>query len=113
MKKETFLTRKRELEKEYNDKVKALKIEYANSNNPYKIGDIIEARTGKIRIEKIWGSQSMLSEYPECIYSGPRLTKAGREFKSGEKMNVYQSNVIKREECEIKNRILTLTFPKT
>jgi hypothetical protein len=70
--------------------------EYALSNNPYKIGDIIRDHASIIKIDKI---QVYLSyNEPCCVYSGPELKKDGTSKlpkKNGEtiRTSIYQPNI--------------------
>jgi hypothetical protein len=84
---------------EHHLKIKSLAKEYALSNNPYKIGDIVNDHTGSIKIEKIllrrkWFIAKREFEYPQCIYIGVELTKKGEPNKRGYKRSIYQSNII-------------------
>jgi len=71
----------------------ALAKEYANANNPYKIGDVIKDHICSIRIEKIGYIIGSYSRLPECIYNGVVLLKGGAENKKGQRTDVYQSNI--------------------
>jgi len=69
-----------------------VKQEYAFSNNSYKIGDIIKDHYQIIKIEKVnWVFAG--GNYPECVYTGIKLKKDLTPFISGEKSQMWQSNV--------------------
>jgi len=70
--------------------------EYAFSNNPYKIGDVITDHYHTIRIKKIkYVISFQNNDNPSCYYSGPVLTKAGNIAKSQIANFMYQSNIKK------------------
>ena len=91
---------------EYKNKIKAIDDyasinkrntdkEYALSNNPVKIGDIIRDHSCMIKVEAMRYTRYSSFGFPECVYSGPRLKKNKKPFVSGETEVVYQSNIIK------------------
>lgn len=62
------------LEREYKAKCNELARNYAMSNNPYNIGDILQDHYQIIKVERIgWGHN--LRGLPECWYRGTQLTK--------------------------------------
>ena len=84
-------------------------IEYANSNNPYKIGDIISDCIGSIKIEKIYyhipGSSASENEVviftefdimPFCVFIGTELTNKMKLNKKGTQRMIYQPNIISK-----------------
>jgi hypothetical protein len=80
-----------EIEKENNLKIKKVYADYAFSNNPYKVGDIIEDHLCKIQIDNIkfvilYGSAS-------CVYYGILIQKNGKPFKNNKRGVIYQTNV--------------------
>jgi hypothetical protein len=78
-------------------KLKSLAKEYAISNNPYKIGDVVTDHMGSIKIEQIKFYFSTLpnsSLFPSCTYFGIEVTKRGEPKKGGKKRSVYQENLI-------------------
>jgi hypothetical protein len=92
--------------KEYQEKIKAIEIkaknekitvmyEYALTNNPYNIGDIIQNHSQKIRIEKIKPTIAFNNIFPECIFYGPLLKKNGKPFKNKKKEAIRQSSIQK------------------
>jgi hypothetical protein len=87
---------------EYKQKIKEIDIEseskkadlakqYALANNYVSIGDILIDHYQKIRVVTIRVNHNWRN--PQCIYSGPLLTKQGREFKSGRKGYIFQGNI--------------------
>lgn len=81
------LTEKFELDKQ------SLRREYALSNNPYKVGDIVTDHIGSIVIEKIQHTISITHQYPFCVYTGLELKKDGTPTKKESKRAVYQTNI--------------------
>lgn len=87
-----------ELEIEYKNKKNALGQEFAISNNPYKVGDILQDHYQIIRVEKIrWAWMYATSPTPGCLYFGTQLT-AKLEPKKRQGINPYmhQSNVLRK-----------------
>lgn len=86
-------------EKEYQEKLEALRkmkreldTEYALSNSPYKVGDIIQDHCHIIRIDEI----KMVKKYngmPQCLYLGIELTKALQPKKRQLDTAMYEENV--------------------
>lgn len=83
------------LNREHEDSKNKLIKEYALSNNPYKIGDIITDHYQRIKIEKI-RAISYFSEIG-CRYYGVNLKEDGTPVKSGSKTWIYQSNIKSKE----------------
>ena len=75
--------------RQFNEVVK-LKREYALSNNTVKIGDIISDHMVTIVVESI---DDYLSDIPQCVYTGIRLTKQGVPTKKIEVRQIYQQNI--------------------
>ncbi|MCP4651286.1 MAG: hypothetical protein GY853_14555 [PVC group bacterium] len=69
--------------------------QYALSNNPYGIGDVISDRHGQVtRIEKIhvipiFGEEDGV----QCAYTGPKLKKDGTPYKRGGVVTINQNNI--------------------
>ncbi len=64
--------------------------EYALSNNPYKVGDIIQDHITKIKITKIF-----VSIYSKCcVYEGIKLKKDGTPYKNNPLDKIYQGNIL-------------------
>lgn len=71
---------------------KELDFQYALSNSPYKVGDIIQDHCHIIKVEEI----SMVKRYngwPQCIYIGIELTKSLQPKKRQLDTTMYQENV--------------------
>lgn len=79
--------------------VEKLNIEFSNSNNPNKIGDVIEDHHCRIRIERIDCYVSYISDYPDSSYTGPLLKKNNKPFKNGEHETIYQSRIKRQIPC--------------
>ena len=92
MTKKEFQEAKRKIDIEYNRKLDNLYIEYAKSNNPYKIGDIVSDNLHTIRIEKITVS-IMFNNMPCCVYHGPELEKDLSPKKRQLNNPVWQTNI--------------------
>lgn len=82
-----------ELANEYEAKKRKVITEYALSNNPYKVGDMITDHSSTIKIEKI---QPYLgyNELPICLYTGTQYTKKGEISKKQDYTKIYQRNII-------------------
>lgn len=92
MNKEDYDNRMQEIEKQFQtEKIKLYK-DYAFSNNPYKVGDIITDHYQTIRINKMQPTVGF-NKYPAYIYIGSRLKKDLTPFKSGETGRIYQGNI--------------------
>ena len=68
-----------------------LAIKFALSNNPYKIGDIIEDHYHKIKIEYI--KVYYVSSSPQCLYTGVELKKDNTPTNKQSNTTMYQQNV--------------------
>ena len=87
-----YENKKNEIQKRAKAEISKLSIEYAMSNWPVSIGDIIKGDKHTIKVEKI-NISSGISKKPHCLYSGPRVTKAGKMFKSRENSCIYQYDI--------------------
>ena len=82
------------LEEDFNKFKQKLGVLYAKSNNPFKIGDIIEDHSGKGKIIKIkYIYKSFNSNLTECVYTCLKLGKHGNPLKGNKKVDIYQSNI--------------------
>lgn len=80
MNKEEYLKAKKALEEECEIKKKHLAREFACSNNPVAIGDIITDHRKTIRVERLlWGRN--FGSFPCMFYYGTRLNKKGEPAK--------------------------------
>lgn len=83
------------INKESIEKIKKIQRDYAISNNPYNIGDIIEDHNCKIKIENI--KYSVFWDVPSCVYYGTLIQKNGKPFKNNKQGTIYQTNIKKRD----------------
>lgn len=81
MNKEEYLKAKKALEAEFEEKKKQLAREFALSNNPVKIDDIITDHYKTIRVLKFLWGYDFGSHMPCMFYRGTRLTKNGQPAK--------------------------------
>lgn len=97
MTKEEYKERMISIERECARKKRDLNIEYAMSNNPYKVGDVVEDHIGKLRIERT-EVDSISWDLPSCIYYGVELKKDGTPCKRQTNRPVFQLNLLKFNE---------------
>lgn len=71
---------------------KAVMLEYAKANNPYKIGDVFTDHMGSIEITEVL--YSLVEKYPCAVYGGIILNSNGDKNKSGKTRRAHQSNAI-------------------
>ena len=87
-----------EIDKEMHAKKKALAVEYALSNNPYKEGDIVQDVDGVIlKIECIRPIMGYCTN-PQCAYTGILLTQKLAPMKKQKVTAVYQSRIVRKIE---------------
>jgi hypothetical protein len=86
-----------DIEKRFEEDKRILARDYAYSNNPNKIGDIVTDHIGSIKIERIKYTLGWVSmkELPFCVYEGIELKKDGTSTKKQNHRDVYQNNLIK------------------
>lgn len=96
MKYEEYRQLQDEITRKYSKELNDLAVKYAHFNNPYKIGDFVTDHIGTIKIEKIKAPYSR--DNPQCFYYGLCYTKKGKPYKSGEKRDVYLSNVVRQDD---------------
>lgn len=85
-----------QLEEEFTQKKKELAKDYAFSNNPHKLGDIITDNGGnKLKIEKIKWSYGYGN--PACVYYGIELKKDLTPSKRQINTSIHQSSIITNE----------------
>lgn len=72
-------------------------MEFAKSNNPYKVGDIVTDHIGALQIQRISVcAPQPYNPLPCCIYRGVELKKDGTPKKHQDPMRyVYQFNIKK------------------
>lgn len=86
------------IQKKFENKRYAIMREYALTNNPYKIGDVFQDHTGKIKIEKIKVYYQYFPNLPLCYYEGIIINKDGSFSKKKEnKRSAFLSNEIKEQ----------------
>ena len=94
MNKEEYLKAKKALEEECEIKKKHLAREFAYSNNPVKIGDIITDNYKTIRVEKLLWGYNIGTPFSCMYYRGTRLTKNGQPAKrEAEDNSVAQTDI--------------------
>lgn len=89
------LTKKiKEINDDATQKVLALKKQYAEENNPYKVGDIIEDHIGKGKILS-WKVKIPFYGYipSYMVYECDNLTRNGTINKREPKRKIYQINI--------------------
>lgn len=80
----------KEEEVKYNESLSKLAIKYAISNRKYNIGDILQCRNIKIKVDKINWSFNY-GGYPCCVYVGYDLKKDNTPNKSNTRSKIYQT----------------------
>lgn len=98
MTEECFKTKKKNLEEKLKKDLFELYKEFCFSNNPYGIGDKVMDKWGGVLVLDKMGISMRYSGIPECVYYGPRLTKKGEPYKSGERLSILQSSL--KEVCK-------------
>jgi len=93
MTKKEYQSQIKTINTEANEKKKEVMREYAMSNNPYNIGDIVKDHQQTIKVDDIKIQISSETSMPQCVYYGILLKKDGTPYKSGKKEYVYQSNI--------------------
>ncbi len=89
---EEYKKRLADIDREASKKKELVHIAYADSNNPYKKGDILEDHFQIVEVAEI--GYSMTSRgLCSCTYRGRKLTKKLKPFKSGEFTTMWGSNV--------------------
>lgn len=84
------------LESRYKKRKYNLAEEYALSNNPYNIGDIIRDTTDIIEIENVFHTIGIGNVIPTCYYTGVELTKKLQPKIKQTGVKIFQNNVIKK-----------------
>lgn len=98
MTKEEYQLKYKEITQQEDERKKSLAKDYANSNNPYKIGDIITDHVGSIKIEEIkYSLYTSFDTLPCCVFIGTEITKKGELNKRGKKRMIYQTNIISKQ----------------
>jgi hypothetical protein len=84
----------KKIEEDYRKEKTKLHIRYAKACNPYKVGDVISDHCDTIKIEKITFTMAS-SDFPCCLYSGPKLKKDGSSYKNNSYSRIHQTNIVK------------------
>ena len=92
MEKEEYFAKRNQLEKEHQQALRELNKEYALSNNPYKIGDLIcdHIGMGRVLSFKLYIG---LDKLPQLVYRCANLTQKGTINKREPERDIYQSNI--------------------
>jgi len=93
MTKEEYYKQRRLIDQQAQKDKMTLAYEYAMSNNPYAIGDIISDHHITIKINKIKVKFAFGDDYPQCVYTGQCLRKDGKPFKKPKIDWIYQDNI--------------------
>ena len=86
----------KELKSEYETKKSLLAREFAYSNNPYKIGDIITDDFSIIKIESFCYCDYVSGYLPNVGYNGIELTKKLIPKKNGEVRRIWKSTSVRK-----------------
>lgn len=89
---EEYEAKKKEILEEADRRIAEIGVEFALSNNPVSIGDVITDHYQAIKVDKIH-VVGRLTFLPSCVYSGTLISKTGKPFKNGKKSCVHQSNL--------------------
>lgn len=92
---EEYQNAKKEIELKARLELNKIAKEYALSNSPAQVGNIVRDHIGNCLVTSI--SFTISNGIPSCIYSGPMLTLSGNLFKSKKVRQVYQSNLLKKD----------------
>lgn len=72
---------------------------YADENNPYKLGDFINHKSGRGKILKItYSLYPYWSDDIQCLFIVENLTKSGSVNKREPEVQVYQNDIISQED---------------
>lgn len=92
---EEYKNRLAELTKEFNRRKNTIAREYAISNNPYKVGDILQDHCQIIKVEQIKWAFNFKGD-SQCVYYGTHLTQKLEPKKKQDNSCMYQDNVIRK-----------------
>ncbi len=93
MTKEDYKKRLEEINYKASKEREKVHVEYANSNNPYKKGDILQDHCQIIIVEEIKYGMTSFNDECICNYRGTKLTKKLQPFKNKEKTTMFGTNV--------------------
>lgn len=94
MTKEEYRKKLDDLQNEFEQKKISVYKEFAISNNPYKVGDILRDHLRIIKVEQI--KVSVLESTPQCVYYGKQLTQKLEPMKKQDNNPMFQSNVVRK-----------------
>jgi len=95
MNEDEYKKKKAEISLNYMTLNQALIVEFAESNNMYKIGDVVKDHQGYSKIKSMSVGFSFNSEIPEMIYDCKACKVNGVPYKRDTERVVYQSNIEK------------------
>lgn len=97
MTKEEYNSKIKELQDDFEKKKSDVEVQYAMSNNPYNVGDILQSDFGIIlKVEKVRVARKWSDMLPECVYIGQQLTKKLEPHKRPDVRQLYQSSIAKK-----------------
>ncbi len=97
MNRETYKQIKSEIHKKYSLVLKKLDEKYAFANSSVVFGDVVSDQNNTIKVDKIGWCYAFMATSPSCVYSGPKLRRDRKPYKSGEWETVYQSNMLEAD----------------
>ena len=94
MRKEKYKKELNIIEEIYSEAKKKLAKEYAFSNNPYKVGDVIQTHFETGKIVNIKWSYGYIAGLPSfCVYKCENITKKGTINKRKPFCCIYQTDI--------------------
>lgn len=81
----------KQMEERHKKELSQLAIDFALSNQKFKIGQVVDSGVNKIKIDKVKVSGWSFGAPPCCVYYGVCYTKSNRPFKNGERAGVRES----------------------
>jgi len=85
-----YKERVKHMEAMHKKELQAFASEYAMSNNIVKDGDIVSNGKMTVLVDRISLGYFFGEHTPQCIYTGPELTKKGTPYKNGQREAIYQ-----------------------
>lgn len=93
MTQEEYNVAKKRIQKDAEEKLNSLMIDYCKDNNPYKVGDIVEDHFHIIKITRIGGIYMDSRGYPAYKFIGIELKKDLTPKKIQDTPFMYQGNI--------------------
>lgn len=84
---------------EYRTEIRDLFKRYCDSNNTYKVNDVVSDYKGEIRIERIEYGFPFPGKYPCCVYIGKELNDSSNKRFS--ERRIWQTSILLNEEVNI------------